>query len=148
MFLITSVKMEELLGMGGPFLYRETNRSRSASEKQLLQIALYWLGTGGQYHAVGGMHSVSKGQCMYFFFHLWHKMVRVYQAAIWMYCACCWSTAVSLNLKQSSLSKPLQKGCLFQGYLGWGGPYCCTSPPYLHLFLSFLHCLYLPEMQY
>jgi hypothetical protein len=51
--------MEELLSMGGPFLHRETNGSRAASEKQLLQIALYWLGTG-QYRAVGDMHGVSK----------------------------------------------------------------------------------------
>jgi len=67
-FRITSVKMEEHLSMGGPFLYRETNRSRSASEKQLLQIALYWLCTGGQYHVVGGMHGVSKDSaCISFF---------------------------------------------------------------------------------
>jgi len=59
-FRLTSVKMEEFLSVGGPFLHRETERSRAASEKQLLQIALYWLGTGGQYHAVGDMHGVSK----------------------------------------------------------------------------------------
>ena len=46
--------------MGGHFLHRETNRSRAPNEKQLLQIALYWLGTGGQYRAVGDTHGVSK----------------------------------------------------------------------------------------
>jgi len=59
-FHLTSMKMEEFLSVGGPFLHWETNRSRAASEKQLLQIALHWLGTGGQYHAVGDMHGVSK----------------------------------------------------------------------------------------
>ena len=58
-FRLTSVKMEELLSVGGRSLHRETNRSRTPSEKQLLQIALYWLGTGGQYHAVGDTHDVS-----------------------------------------------------------------------------------------
>jgi len=67
-FRLTSVKMEELLSMGGPVLHRETNRSRAAREKRLLQIALYWLGTGVQYHAVGDMHGVSKDSaCIYVF---------------------------------------------------------------------------------
>jgi hypothetical protein len=59
-FCLTSVKMEELLSMGGPFLHRQTNRSRAAGEKQLIQIAQYWLGTGGQYQAGGDMRSVSE----------------------------------------------------------------------------------------
>jgi hypothetical protein len=58
-FRRTSVKMRELLSMLGPFLHREANRSRALSEKQLLQIALHWLGTGGQYHSVGDMRGVS-----------------------------------------------------------------------------------------
>ena len=39
-FRLTSVKMEEFLSMGGPFLHRETNRSGAVNEKRLLQIAL------------------------------------------------------------------------------------------------------------
>jgi len=46
-FRLTSVKTEKLLNMFGPFLRRVTNRSRALSEKQLLQIALHWLGTAG-----------------------------------------------------------------------------------------------------
>jgi hypothetical protein len=41
MFRLTSVKMEELPTMVGPFLHRETNRSHVLSEKQLVQIALH-----------------------------------------------------------------------------------------------------------
>jgi len=58
-FHLTSVKMEECLGMVGFFLHQETNQSRAPSEKQLLQIALYWLGTRVQY-SMGYMHCVSK----------------------------------------------------------------------------------------
>ena len=32
----------------------------TVSEKQLLQITLHWLGTGGQYQSVGKMRGVSK----------------------------------------------------------------------------------------
>jgi len=58
-FHLTSVKMEECLGMVGFFLYQETNQSRAPSEKQLLQIALHWLDTRVQY-SVDYMHCVSK----------------------------------------------------------------------------------------
>lgn len=58
-FHLTSVKMEEHPSMVGPFLHWKTNQSCTLSEKELLQIALHWLGTGGQYHSVGKMHSVS-----------------------------------------------------------------------------------------
>ena len=44
-FRVTSVKMEEVLSMVGPFLHRETNGSCA-------QMALHWLGTG-HYHSVG-----------------------------------------------------------------------------------------------
>jgi hypothetical protein len=57
-FRLTSVKMEQLLSMVGPFLRRETNESRDPSEK-LLQIVLNWLRTGGQYHSVCDTHGVS-----------------------------------------------------------------------------------------
>jgi hypothetical protein len=59
-FRLTSVKMEELLNMFGTLLLRVTNRSRALSEKQLLQTALHWLGTGGQYHSVSERNGVSK----------------------------------------------------------------------------------------
>ena len=58
-FCLTSLKMEEIFSMVGPFLQRETNQSHALNEKQLLQIALDWLGTGGQCHSVGDMHGVS-----------------------------------------------------------------------------------------
>jgi hypothetical protein len=51
--------MEEHPSMIAPFLPWKTNQSRTLSEKELLQIALHWLGTGGQYHSVGDMHGVS-----------------------------------------------------------------------------------------
>jgi hypothetical protein len=53
------MKMEELLNKVRPFLNWESNRSRAASERLLLQKALYWFGTG-QYHSMGDMHGVSK----------------------------------------------------------------------------------------
>jgi hypothetical protein len=63
-FHLTSLKMEERLGMVGFFLHQETNQSRAPSEKQLLQIALHWLDTRVQY-SVGYMHCVSKASvCM------------------------------------------------------------------------------------
>jgi hypothetical protein len=51
--------MEERLGMIGFFLRQETNLIRAPSEKQLLQIALYWLDTRVEY-SVDYMHCVSK----------------------------------------------------------------------------------------
>jgi hypothetical protein len=59
MFRLTSAKMEELPSMVGSFLHQETNQSHVLSEKQLPQIALHWLGRGGQYHSVGDMQGVS-----------------------------------------------------------------------------------------
>jgi hypothetical protein len=58
-FCLTTVKMEEFSGTVGPFMHRKTNRSHVLSEKQFLQIALHWLGRGGQYHSVGDMQGVS-----------------------------------------------------------------------------------------
>ena len=49
-FHLTSAKVEELLSMVRPFLHKETNQIPALNEKQLLQIALPWLGTEGQYH--------------------------------------------------------------------------------------------------
>jgi hypothetical protein len=57
-FPITSVKMEELLSVTESVLHPETNRSQALNEKQFLQIALHWLGSGGHYHSVGDMHCV------------------------------------------------------------------------------------------
>jgi hypothetical protein len=39
---------------------RNCQHDWTLSDKQLLQIALHWLGTGGQYHSVGDKHGVSK----------------------------------------------------------------------------------------
>jgi len=36
----------------------------------------------------------------------------------------------------------LQQHCPFQGCLRLGSPLRCTSPTYIHMFLSFLHCLF------
>ena len=58
-FHLTSVKMEERLGMVGFFLNQETNQIRAPGEKQLLQIALHWLDTRVEY-SVGYMHCVPK----------------------------------------------------------------------------------------
>ena len=69
-FPLTSVKMEELLSMAGPFLHQETNCSCVLSEKQLLKIALHWLGIQGQYHSTGDMLVISKTSVWTAYFHL------------------------------------------------------------------------------
>jgi hypothetical protein len=61
-FRLTSVKIKELLNTFGPFLLRVNNRSRALSEKQLLLIALHWLGTAGQYHSVCDTNGVFKAR--------------------------------------------------------------------------------------
>jgi hypothetical protein len=43
-FRLTSVKMEELLSMAGPYFAPGNKLSHTLSEKQLLKIALHWLG--------------------------------------------------------------------------------------------------------
>ncbi|PSN38630.1 hypothetical protein C0J52_23875 [Blattella germanica] len=43
-----------------PFLQHETARNHALTPKQQLQIALHWLGTGAQFHAIADMHGVSK----------------------------------------------------------------------------------------
>jgi hypothetical protein len=73
---LTSVKVEELFSMVGPFLQWETNQSPALSE----QFLLPGLGTGGQYHTVGDMHDVSKASvCIPVFIS--DVMVRLYQPA-------------------------------------------------------------------
>jgi hypothetical protein len=57
----TSVKTE-LLTMAGPFFHLETNQSHALNEKQFLNTALHWLGTGGQCHSVCDVHGVSKAR--------------------------------------------------------------------------------------
>jgi len=61
-FCLTSVKTEELLSIVGPFLHQETNQSHALSEKQFLNTALHWLGTGEQRHSVCDMHGVPQAR--------------------------------------------------------------------------------------
>jgi hypothetical protein len=61
-FRLTSANLKEPLSMFGPFLRWVSNQSRALSEKQLLQIALHWLGTGGQYNSVCERNGVSKAR--------------------------------------------------------------------------------------
>lgn len=71
-FRMTSQKLEELLQLIGLGLVRVTNRSQPLSTKLQLCIALHWMGTGGQYHAVSDMHGVSKASVC----RVVHRVVR------------------------------------------------------------------------
>ncbi|XP_014271388.1 uncharacterized protein [Halyomorpha halys] len=60
-FRMSSSKIEELLLEIGPQLADPIARKGGAlSAKQILCIALNWLGSGSQYHTIGDMHGVSK----------------------------------------------------------------------------------------
>jgi hypothetical protein len=122
-FHLTSVKMEELPSTVGPFLRWKTNWDRTLSEKELLQIALHWLGTGGQYHSVGDIHIVCVWPVYLFLFWSLTKnggSIPAGSTDVGNF-ACSWSTAVSSAWRQSSPSKPSTKRLSFQEHLGWGG---------------------------
>lgn len=53
--------MEQLINMLGHRLARKTKRNQALSTNLQLKIALHWMGTGSQYHAVSDMHGVTKG---------------------------------------------------------------------------------------
>jgi len=69
--------MEQFLSMVGPFLCRVTNWNRALSEKQLLQIGLNWLGTGGQYHSGCDRNNVSTASV--------HTLVLISDVTLWGY---------------------------------------------------------------
>lgn len=59
-FRLSFQKFQMVLENIVPFLQHETARNHALTPKQQLQIALHWLGTGAQFHAIADMHGVSK----------------------------------------------------------------------------------------
>lgn len=117
-------------------------RSRSLSEKQLLKIALHWL-SSGQFHWVTRMVCLNSSARVSLVIsdRRWpaiQKQVTVPVADLQL------SHQPIINRHRPNR---LQKHCPFQRCLGWGSLFRCTSPPYIHVFLSFLHCLFLSEIQ-
>jgi len=141
-FRLTTVKMEELLSMVGPFYTRKTT-----------EVCFKWESVAKNSTALARYRrTLSFSGCpgtvclmpMYVF--LFSSLtedcegVSVGNTDIGN-CVCCWCTNVSSGWKQSSPSKPCTEGQSFPRYPRWGVPFLCTSPSYLLLFHSFLHCL-------
>jgi hypothetical protein len=59
-FRLRAENIETILNEIGERLQHPTRRNKALAPQQQLLIALHWLGNGGQYHAVGDMHGVSK----------------------------------------------------------------------------------------
>lgn len=59
-FRLTAQKLEHLLNLLGFHLERPTERNHALPAKLQLQVALHWMGTGAQYHAIADMHGVCK----------------------------------------------------------------------------------------
>ena len=122
--------------------------SCSLSEKQLLQITLHCLGTGGII-----TQWVSCMVCVRpFYIFLFSSLTEDVEGISAGNKdvgnrACSWSSPVSSASKLSSLSVPSTEWLSTPRIsLGWGCHFHYTLLPYLHLFLSFLHSLFLSEM--
>lgn len=59
-FRLSANKFEILVGLLGPHLRRVTERNRALSSELQLEVALHWMGTGAQYHAIADMHGIVK----------------------------------------------------------------------------------------
>ena len=59
-FRMSFEKLTNLVERLEPVLRRASERNHALSAKNCVQIALHWLGNGGQYHAVSDMHGISK----------------------------------------------------------------------------------------
>lgn len=59
-FRLSSHKFQSMVVLLRPYLERVTERSKALPAELQLQVALHWMGTGAQYHAIADMHGISK----------------------------------------------------------------------------------------
>lgn len=59
-FRMNFAELTYLVERLGPALRHRTERNHALSARFCVLVALHWLRNGGQYHALGDMHGVSK----------------------------------------------------------------------------------------